>query len=160
MNIEKFNNTLVFIEKNVGTILVGILFLSLTINIIFRYVFNHPLMWGTGLANYIFVWMGFLGAAYVLGDSKLNHLSVHIFHDALPKKMRLMVDIIIDLALAIFFLLLLPSIINVFGFLDISPTLRIPEKYIYIILPIVDILYIFHLVINITRHFKSLKEVK
>lgn len=75
---------------------------TLTIaQVVFRYVFDSPLIWSEELSKLLLVWMVFLGAAAVTFDGK--HLDVDVVFAALPPFLRRAVRQV-NLAMALFFL--------------------------------------------------------
>lgn len=62
-------------------ILAGIVIL-LTIQVIWRYVFNSPITWTEELAKWLFVWSTFIGAAWVA--KKNLHIEITMVFKRLP----------------------------------------------------------------------------
>ena len=70
----------------------------------FRYLIGHPLIWSEELARVLLVWMVFLGAAALCWDGR--HLDVDVVYSALPPSARTALRWI-NLALALAFLVAL-----------------------------------------------------
>ena len=51
------------IEEAVGTVFFMVMVVSVSIGVVFRYVFNHPLIWTEEIANFAFLWGVFMGSA-------------------------------------------------------------------------------------------------
>jgi TRAP-type C4-dicarboxylate transport system permease small subunit len=62
--------------------LFGAIFVTMIAQILFRYVFNAPLVWTEELARYLYVWACWLGAAVALRRG--NHIVVALVTDRLP----------------------------------------------------------------------------
>lgn len=106
----------------------------MTANIILRYFFNTPIIWAEELTNYLFIWFGFLAGIY--GVANHSHISVNAFTRFLPKKVKFSIQLLMNLImLATCACFILPTI-NILPFLTLSSAMRIPEKYVYSILPI------------------------
>ena len=81
----------------VETVLVVILFPALVavtfLQVVFRYVFNHPLPWTEELAINLFVWVGFIGASIAL--AKKGHYGLDLLKDKLPSVARRLAEVAI-----------------------------------------------------------------
>ena len=51
------------VEEAVGTVFFLVMVVSVSIGVLFRYVFNHPLIWTEEIANFAFLWAIFMGSA-------------------------------------------------------------------------------------------------
>ena len=60
---------------------------------------------------------------------------------------------VLDGLIAVAFIALAPSAIRCMQFLITTPALKIPEKYLYYIVPIGYALMVFHSVVNIVSRF-------
>jgi TRAP-type C4-dicarboxylate transport system permease small subunit len=60
----------------------GVIVLQITL----RYVFNHPLVWTDELAQYLFVWVSFLG--WTMAMRKRIHIGINVVADRLPPGAR------------------------------------------------------------------------
>ncbi len=71
-------------------ILVGVMFSLIIVftlgQIIFRFVFDSPLVWSEEASRFLLVWMTFIGAAVVIWDGR--HLCVDVFFNEFSKKWR------------------------------------------------------------------------
>jgi TRAP-type C4-dicarboxylate transport system permease small subunit len=120
-----------------GLIMAGLVVIGgvLTIQIFMRYVLNQPLVWSEELARYIFVWVTFIGASY--GIRKKIHISMEIFYNHLPQRIRMFVTIITNLIIVFVLLYHLPWGIAVIkdqsGIL--SSAMQIPMSFVYSAMP-------------------------
>ena len=91
-----------------GEILAAIAFISLcvsvSIQVIARYVFNHAFGWGEEFPIFIFLWVSFLAAAVAYRDG--DHLSVDFIVEKYPPKVRRVVHYT-NLLLSLAFMLLI-----------------------------------------------------
>jgi len=91
-----------------GEILAAIAFISLcvsvSIQVIARYLFNHAFGWGEEFPIFIFLWVSFLAAAVAYRDG--DHLSVDFIVEKYPPKIRRIVHYV-NLILCLVFVLLL-----------------------------------------------------
>ena len=71
----------------IATLMAGTVLLTLA-QVLFRYVFDHPLEWSEELARYCFVWVTFVGSATLLRRSE-GHPSVDsLYHHVGPGAKR------------------------------------------------------------------------
>ncbi|MBN2286865.1 MAG: TRAP transporter small permease [Tissierellales bacterium] len=126
-SIDAFVNVLVFIAI-VGMIVV------ISLQIITR-VFFDALIWSEELSRYLLVWATFLGAS--LSYKRGMHIAVTFVVDAFPAKISKIVKLMSILFCMMFFIIGLKygiDYINMQTF-QVSAALRIPMKYVYIVIP-------------------------
>jgi TRAP-type C4-dicarboxylate transport system permease small subunit len=91
-----------------GEILAAVAFISLcvsvSVQVIARYIFNHAFGWGEEFPIFIFLWVSFLAAAVAYRDG--DHLSVDFIVEKYPPKVRRVVHYI-TLLLSLAFVLLI-----------------------------------------------------
>lgn len=147
-------------EKALGCVCLGVLFVVMISNAALRYCLQSGLNWSDELNQFLFVWMGFLAAAYTAGEDK--HLSVTALVGLFPGTVQFFVRQVMNVIMVVFFVMYLPELMTLLGQLAISNVMRIPLKYVYAILPVSFGLMSFHIAYNMisdTREFvKSRKE--
>ena len=74
------------LERALGVLLLSTIVVSITIQVITRYLFGQPLVWVEELAGYCFLWSIFLGAA--LGLKELRHIRIETFVARLAARPR------------------------------------------------------------------------
>jgi TRAP-type C4-dicarboxylate transport system permease small subunit len=74
------------IERAACVVLLGGIVVSITIQIVTRYLFGQPLVWVEESAGYSFIWLVFLGAA--AGFKELRHIRIETFVGRLPPAPR------------------------------------------------------------------------
>ncbi len=134
-----------------------------TWQVITRYVFNNPSAWTEEILTYGFVWLSILSATYVFGIRE--HMRLTFFLDKLSFKMRKVLEIIIELIIILFSIL-----VFVYGgikicsltFIQITPALQWSTGMLYSIIPISGVLTIIFSIINIIEIIKidSEKDLK
>ena len=104
--------------------------LVVLLQVIMRYIFNHPLTWTEELARYIFIYITFLGAGVLVYER--GHLFVEVIFSNLPAGMRTAVQLIIDLIIFGFSLYLMVSskVSMQFAGGSKSTAMQIPMEYI------------------------------
>ncbi len=85
-------------------VLMSVMFISVCLQVFFRYVLESPLSWSEELARYAFVWISFLGAAMALG--KRLHFGIDYLVNKFPPRLRAGVELITNCAILVFVLVL------------------------------------------------------
>jgi TRAP-type transport system small permease protein len=70
------------VERALGVLLMTTIVVTITVQVVTRYVFGQPLVWVEELAGYCFLWGVFLGAA--VGMKDMRHIRVDTFVSKLP----------------------------------------------------------------------------
>ncbi len=146
---SKINDTLLKIECVIGCIFLGILFFTMITNAALRYLFQSGLNWSDELNGFLFVWFGFLSASYIMG--KGGHLSITAFVNIMPKTIRYALKQIMNIVMVVFSSLYVIALEQMLSKLSMSNVMRVPLKYIYIILPVSFCLMIIHILFNIVQ---------
>lgn len=153
---EKIKKYLQTIEMAIGVTCLFVMLFVMLANIIGRYLFYKPIFWSDELNNYLFIWLGFLSGAYVMGND--GHIRVDSLVVRLPEKPRSIIKIIVDsIMVVMFFFYVIPSF-RMLKNLKRSNMMRVPLKYVYVILPICFLLIGIHVVINIIQETASFQK--
>jgi TRAP-type transport system small permease protein len=80
------------VEEAVGTVFFLVMVMSVSIGVLFRYVFNHPLIWTEETANFSFLWAIFMGAA--AAAKRHQHIVVDTLMILTPKLFQRVVGIL------------------------------------------------------------------
>lgn len=84
--------------KWVATAIFGTQCIVMLLQIFMRRVVNRPFVWAEDLVVLLFVWLTYLGAAVLYGNGTL--ITVDLFVMALPKKIRAVASVLVDLIVA------------------------------------------------------------
>ena len=135
----------------IQTVLVVILFPTLVaatfLQVVFRYVFNHPLPWTEELAINLFVWVAFIGSSIAL--AKKGHYGLELLKDKLPPMPRVLAEVVIWCVSVAF--LLVVAVYGVEVVLDTShvmTTLPLSMQWFFSAVPAGAVLMLAHLVIH------------
>ncbi|XOQ45163.1 MAG: TRAP transporter small permease subunit [Clostridium sp.] len=156
-----FNSILQKAEKFLGCIALAFLFLVMVVNAALRYFFNNGLDWSDELNGFLFVWFGFLAAAYAMSNQ--SHLKITALTDLFPKVVQFGMRVVMNIIMIFIFIIYMPALDSLLRTLPISNVMRFPLKYVYIILPISFILMCYHIAFNMiqdTRQFLSERKKK
>ena len=149
------------IEEIVCIIALTVMTILTFTNVVTRYVFNAPSAFSEALAQYLFVWMIMFGSAYVYGSKE--HLTIDLLKDKFPPKMNMVVEIITNICLFAFILL-----VCVKGGYDytmsqvkrIDPSLHISMATLYFSVPFTGVITLYYAIYNIVRTVQDYKEGK
>lgn len=128
-------------------LLMALMLLSVSWQVLSRYILGSPSSFTDELARYLLVWIGILGAAYATG--KRMHLAIDLLPESLKGRSKYRLAIFINL-LIIFFAFTtmviggcrLVFITYTLG--QTSASMQLPLAYIYTIIPISGLLILFY----------------
>lgn len=139
-------------------ILLAVMTILVTYQVIVRYAFNSPNAYTEVLSKYMFVWMIMYGSAYVFGLRE--HMNIAFVRDKMPTKMRIIIEMIGELMIALF----AAGVLIYGGFKQMSDqmgqldaALQIPMGYIYSAVPISSCFILFYFIFT---EIKLLNELK
>lgn len=126
------------IEDYACRILLGVFVLLIFFQVILRTLFGFGMAWMEELARFAFVWFVFLGAAHAAHLGAHNRLQIHI--NLLPKKIRNLLLLFVDLIWVGFCLVMVVYSFNLISlmleFTYITPAMNWSLAYVYLIFPI------------------------
>lgn len=140
MNILKKIKNLV--QIHLPAVCVLILFSSMFMQVLLRYVFRHPSPEAFEISSYSFVWSVLLGAA--LANRYKNHIRFDILYNKLPRKIQIVIDIFFDAFFSLLLIISLEPILSQALWYRIirSEVLGIPWTYLTLCLPMAMVLMI------------------
>ena len=144
-----------------GIICLSIMTVMIVYQVVARYVFNSPSAISEALAQFLFVWMIMFGSAYVYGTRE--HLTIDILKDKFPPKMNLVVNILTNICLFAFVLL----ICVIGGYLyttgqvkQIDAALHISKAIMYASVPFTGVITMYYAIYNCVRSVRNYREGK
>ena len=153
--MEKFNK---YIDKIIFTLIAIsfiILILSCVLQVFTRFILNNSLSWPEELSRYTFIWSNFLGAIFC--TKKGTHAIVTIITDSLGKKKKIILNLAVNLIVAIINL-----IVIIYGFnvayavrTQLSPALRVSMSFVYGAAPFSALFILYYSLFNITKDYKN-----
>lgn len=145
----KVSTTFQKIELLIGTFALFSLLTIMLLNAGGRYLFKLPILWADEVNNYLFVWFGFLGCAYIMGNDE--HMRVTAITDMLPKTFKFVMSQVMNLIMLFMFAVYVKATIGLLEKVTYSGLLRIPLKLVYFILPLSFALMCFHIINNMLQ---------
>ena len=148
------------LDKVVGWVLV-VLMAASVVNVLWqvftRFVLEAPSSFTEELARYLLIWIGVLGAGYVVGQRA--HLALELLPEKLTGRRRQLLEGVIQISVVLFaaFVLVLGGIRLVYVQLKLgqmSPSLGVPLGWVYLVLPISGLLMVFYGIFNMTERWE------
>lgn len=116
---------------NVAAGLLAAMFLTFLVQILARYVFNHPVGWTLELCLTFWLWLVFWESAFLLRDG--DHVRFDLFYQMAGPRLRRTLAMVGALGILVGFLAALPATFDYITFYKIkkSATLRIRLDYVF-----------------------------
>lgn len=97
---------------------------------------NHALSWSEELTRYLLIWSSMLGAGCVYKHG--GHISIDVLQNAMPKKVRKVMKIVVQVLCMILFAMIVVYGIQYFQKqgTQVSAAMKIPMRYVYLAIPI------------------------
>ena len=135
----------------IETVLVVILFPTLVavtfLQVVFRYVFNHPLPWTEEFAINLFVWVAFIGTSIAL--AKKGHYGLDILKEKLPPMPRMLAEVVIwSVSVAFLLIVAVYGVEVVLVTSHTMTTLPLSMQWFFAAVPAGAILMLVHLAIH------------
>ncbi len=147
------------LDLYIGIILLSTAILSTGLQVILRYVFNHPLPWPEELCVISLVWITFLGGSLVTRRNK--HLTVEYFTRFIPERLKFWNEILLDLMTIVYLIMVIWGSKHMLE--QNAPLLtsafEISVNYFLVAVPInftiIAVFYSFRFVKKIKNHFNG-----
>ena len=166
MNKKIQDNKLLRILSNLDIWVAGIIMLALLIltfvNVLMRYVARSPITWADELQLFMFLWIVYLAAG--AGFRNGSHVVIEILVDSLPAKAKRFFEILaFILSMIIVIYLMIQSNASYMQLIHtnkIATLLRVSFKWVYLCIPIGNVLMVVSLVIYYYRELFGKKEAE
>jgi len=116
--------------------LMAVMTVTVTMQILFRYVFNVPLGWSEEAARFAFVWVSFFGASALMRVRE--HINVTVFIERFPARLKTLCILLANIGgLGCVYFFLVGGIDltrNEWG--QLAPAMEIPMGWVYLAIPI------------------------
>ena len=148
--LHKIRKGLNAVVSTICVILFAVMVIVGTYQIVTRFIFNNPSTVSEELLTYTFAWMAMFSSAYVFG--KRDHMRMTFVVDKLPKAQRRILEIVIELLVIAFAVIVL--IYGGFTIMGLTMTqktasLGVMMGVIYAVVPICGILIAIYGVLNL-----------
>ena len=150
------------LEKILASILLAAIVLLIFGNVFMRYVMNASLSWGEELTLWLFVWFVWLAVSYAFHSRE--HVRITIIRDGLAERTRLFLDVVIDLLVLAFLVVLTIECIKLimlpFVASQNSVVLGLPIPILYASAPVGAALSSFRVVQHLTKTLRTISANK
>lgn len=137
------------------TFLVGLLTVSVFLQVLIRFVFKYPLPWTEEVSRIAFVYSIFVGATIAVREKA--HLNVDFLLVALPKAVARAVKFLGATLMAVFLSVMTwqgIEFVRVTG-VQVTPVMQVPFRYLYLIIPSSGGLMLLYLILATIDDFRE-----
>jgi TRAP-type C4-dicarboxylate transport system permease small subunit len=117
-------------------VLMVVMTLTVSLQILFRYVFNYPLGWSEEVARFAFVWVSFFGASALMRVRE--HINVTVFLDRFPPRLKVLAVFLANCCalVCVHFFLVGGIELTRNEWAQLAPALQLPMGWVYLAIPI------------------------
>jgi TRAP-type C4-dicarboxylate transport system permease small subunit len=129
-------------------VLMLVMTVTVSLQIVFRYVFNIPLGWSEEMARFSFVWVSFFGASALMRVRE--HINVTVFVDNFPPRLKAVCILLANLCalICVYFFLVGGIALTTNEWAQLAPAMQIPMGWVYVVIPISAVLMAIWIVIQ------------
>ncbi len=134
--------------KYLLTFLVGLLTVSVFLQVLIRFVFKYPLPWTEEVSRIAFVYAIFIGAAIAVREK--THLNVDFILVILPPAMAKALKLVGTLLVGLFLVFMTWQgivFVRATG-VQVTPVMQVPFRYLYLIIPSSGALMLLYLILG------------
>ena len=146
--LDRVSHGLNEVVKYLAAVLLASMTLLVFLQVLFRYVLNHPLDWSEELSSFAFVWMSLLGAS--IGLKRNEHprldLIVNLFPSKTQKTIAGLYNIAILFLLAVLFIYGVRLTVSMKS--QLTAALQYSVSFVYAVLPVSAAIMFIHLAIQ------------
>ncbi|RBW70073.1 TRAP transporter small permease [Bacillus taeanensis] len=155
--IHRLSDWVYSIEKVFSIVLSSLMLISLFAGVVFRYVFNSPLIWSDETAIFSLIWLTFIGGS--MGIKRQESAAVSLFMDKLKGKVKTILMAVSLLAVILFVSLILylsikwlsaPTIL-----IQQSNSMKMPMIIAYLSVPVSFVFILIHSLNLFILNFRS-----
>jgi TRAP-type C4-dicarboxylate transport system permease small subunit len=106
--------------ENVSVVLLATMFVSLIVQVVFRYFVNMPMGWTDELSLIMWTWLVLWGAAFVVRES--DEIRFELLHASMWPPVRRGMTVIAAVALVVLFAAALPAVWDYVTFMKVQRT--------------------------------------
>ncbi len=150
---DRISDVLNDVIKYMSAILLGAMTILVFLQVLFRYVLNHPLDWSEELSSFAFVWMSLLGASIGLKRNENPRLDLFInqFSQSAQRIVAGLYNITILFLLAVLFIYGWRLTANMVS--QTTAALGYSVSYVYAVLPVSAAIMFVHLAVQTVSLF-------
>lgn len=133
--------------KGLLALLLGVLTVTVFLQVVVRFVVKYPLPWTEEVARLAFVYSIFLGATLAVRDR--SHINVDFVVAVLPAPLQRAVKLVGSVLIAVFLIVMIwqgLEFVRMTG-VQVTPVMQVPFRYLYVIIPASGTLMLLYLVL-------------
>jgi TRAP-type transport system small permease protein len=141
--------------KYLLTFLIGLLTVSVFLQVLIRFVFKYPLPWTEEVSRIAFVYSIFVGAAIAVREK--THLNVDFLLVVLPADLARILKLAGTILVGIFLAFMTWQgivFVQATG-VQVTPVMQVPFRYLYLIIPSSGGLMLLYLILGALDEFRS-----
>jgi len=144
--LEKFDSNFFTAVRTITAILLVLMFVFITLGVIFRYLLNSPIFWIPEFARYVMFYMVMVGSVPALRQQQ--HPSLVFIIQKFPRRLHKIWSFILDCLVftVLVFVLVEGIIMAAEEWIAMTPSLRISFFWVYLALPIGALLMMFQII--------------
>ncbi|HLS66852.1 MAG TPA: TRAP transporter small permease [Pseudogracilibacillus sp.] len=144
--MKKVTKGILIILYTLSVVLMATMLISVSLQVISRYIFGNPFTWTEELARYSFVWVTFIGMT--IGVKKGSHIALDVLQRVLKGRSKFILQLINYGLLILFSIALMISGWHLYelGLRQTSPSLTLPMNLVYSIIPLSGLLMIYFVI--------------
>jgi TRAP-type C4-dicarboxylate transport system permease small subunit len=137
-------------------VLMLVMTVTVSLQIVFRYVFNIPLGWSEEMARFSFVWVSFFGASALMRVRE--HVNVTVFVDNFPPRLRAVCVLVANLCALVFayYFVVGGIALTTNEWAQLAPAMQIPMGWVYMVIPISAVLMAIWIMLQTIEAFGTL----
>lgn len=155
--MKRVQERVIRLEQAAGVSMIAVLFVIVNLGILSRYVFGRPISWIEEVSNFLFIWFGFLACSSALAQKR--HILIDFFIHSLPVRLKVLIQFSLGLLLQLLLVWMLWPAIKAINEFQLSSVLKIPEGYIFLVVPLSFVLFSFHNLLALISDFNYLKKI-
>jgi TRAP-type C4-dicarboxylate transport system permease small subunit len=155
-------NISILLRRSLEYLCAGLLFVIVALvfsNVVGRYFLHAPIRWSDEVAQFLFLWLSYLGALAALMGGR--HYSFPNLINMLPPNLRLAAKTVSDLIVLAMLAILVWGGVVLVDLLHYqrSPAIDLPVYYVYAALPLVSFLMALVIVFQIIARLRGAREL-
>jgi TRAP-type C4-dicarboxylate transport system permease small subunit len=153
--LERTARIIEHVVNRIATVLFSVIFITMLLQIFFRYVLDSPLVWTEELCRYLFIWTCFLG--WTIALRKKSHIRISYFIELLPHSLGKVVTFIFQILIFVFLIQLLRYGIAMTARSFSVPTITLffSWAYVYIAVPLSATIMLLYSVVDMIDFFRE-----
>ena len=113
--------------ENISVVLLATMFVSLIIQVVFRYFINMPMGWTDELSLICWTWLVLWGAAFVVRER--DEIRFELLHASMRPAIRRGMTVLAAAAIVLLFLISLPAVVDYVTFMKVQRTAYLHVRF-------------------------------